>query len=252
MLLETDLIPFGVNMPVGERVIVFAPHPDDETLGMGGSLRILSDLGKKIKVVVLTRGEKAEPDATKQDRHAEMRQKEALKAFKILGLTDYEFLGFPDREIFSNMDAVAKAMKTIVDDFNPDVLYSPSIVEIHPDHRAAAELSLSLCKDNPHIECLFYEITVPVRPSLLVDVTKVFKYKKKAVKCYKSQLRITDYLRLAEALNIYRSFTLGKGVKFAEAFWQVHQVTGREALRNWMTYDVPLPELKDLIDGRIC
>lgn len=243
MLSETDLVPFGVSLPVGERVIVFAPHPDDETLGMGGSLRILSDHGKKIKVVVLTSGEKAEPDVTKQKRHAEMRQKEALKAFKALGLSDYEFLGFPDREIFPNMDAVAKAVKTIVGDFNPDVLYSPSIMEIHPDHRAAAELSLSICNENPHMGCFFYEITVPVRPSLFVDITKVFKYKKKAVKCYKSQLRITDYLRLSEALNIYRSFTLGKGVKFAEAFWQVRQVTGKETLRNWMTYEAPLPEL---------
>jgi len=240
MLSETDLIPFHASLPAGERVIVFAPHPDDETLGMGGSLRILSDHGKKIKVIVLTKGEKAEPDITKQKRHAEMRQKEALKAFKSLGLTDYEFLGFPDREIFSNMDAVAKAMKTIVDDFNPDVLYSPSMLEIHPDHRAVAELSLSICEENPHIRCFFYEITVPLRPSLLVDITKVFKYKKKAVKCYKSQLSITDYLRLAQALNTYRSFTLGKGVKFAEAFWQV---TGKETLNNWMTYEVPLPEL---------
>jgi LmbE family N-acetylglucosaminyl deacetylase len=242
-LSETDLVPFGVSLPVGERVMVLAPHPDDETLGMGGSLRILSDLGKKIKVVVLTRGEKAEPDVTKQKRHAETRQKEALKAFKALGLSDYEFLGFPDREIFSNMDAVAKAMKTIVSDFNPDVLYSPSILEIHPDHRAAAELSFSICRENPHIECFFYEITVPVRPSLFVDITRFFKYKKKALKCYKSQLRITDYLRLSEALNTYRSFTLGKGVQFAEAFWQVRQITEKEALRNWMTYEAPLPEL---------
>jgi len=243
MLSETDLLPFRVSLPVGERVIVFAPHPDDETLGMGGSLKILSDHGKKIKVVVLTKGEKAEPDLTQQKRHAEIRQKEALKAFKALGISDFEFLGFPDREILSHMDAVAEAMKTIVDDFKPDVLYSPSMMEIHPDHRAAAELSLSLCKENPHIGCFFYEITVPVRPSLFVDITKVFKYKKKAVKCYKSQLRITDYLRLAEALNIYRSFTLGKGVKFAEAFWQVRQVRGKETLRNWMTYETPLPEL---------
>jgi LmbE family N-acetylglucosaminyl deacetylase len=241
MLLETDLVPFGVSLPVGERVIVFAPHPDDETLGMGGSLRILSDLGKKIKVVVITRGEKAEPDVTKQKRHAELRQKEALKAFKVLGVTDYEFLGFPDREIFSNMGAVAKAMKKIVGDFSPDALYSPSMLEIHPDHRAVAELSLSICKENSHVGCFFFEITVPLRPSLFVDITNVFKFKKKAVKCYKSQLRITDYLRLAEALNTYRSFTLGKGVKFAESFWQVRQAEEKEALRNWITYELPLP-----------
>lgn len=241
MLSETDLLPFHVSLPVGERVIVFAPHPDDETLGMGGSLRILSEMGKKVKVIVLTKGEKAEADPARRKRHVEIRQREALKAFKILGLTDYEFLGVPDREIFQNMRAVVNEVKNIIDDFGPDALYSTSPIEINPDHRAAAAISFGIRRETPHIRCFFYEITVPVRPSMFVDITRVIKQKRKAVKCYRSQLAITDYLRMAESLNAYRSLTLGKGVKFAEAFWEFTGPVMKETQERWLNYETPLP-----------
>lgn len=239
-LSETDLIPFHVSPPVGERIIVLAPHADDETLGMGGSLRILSTCGKKIKVVVLTRGEKAETDTRKQQKHAEIRQKEAVKAFKILGVSDYDFLEFPDRALIAHKEEAEEAIENIINDFAPDVLYSPSMVEFHPDHRAAAELSLSLCKRNSQVRCIFYEVGVPLRPSFFVDITRVFKHKRRAIKCYKSQIRITDYLRLAKALNAYRSFTLGEGVTFAEAFWEIAENANEDYLKDWMMFKVAL------------
>ena len=240
MLSEIDLLPFSVSMPIGERVVVLAPHPDDETLGMGGSLRLISERGKKIKVVVLTSGEKAEADVPDRQKYAFIRQKEALKAFKVLGVMDYEFLGFPDRELFENMDEAVQAVRKIIDDFRPDAIYSPSIIEINPDHRFAAELSIALSMEFTDIRCFFYEITVPIRPNILVDVTKFFKYKKKAVKCYKSQLKITDYLRLVKALNTYRSFTLGMGVKFAEAFLQIDEIMSKEKMKAWLSYEMPI------------
>jgi len=239
MLLETDLVPYSVSMPVGERVVVLAPHPDDETLGMGGSLRLLAETGKKIKVVVLTGGEKADTDITDTLGYASIRQLETLRAFKVLGVTEYEFLGFPDRELLRNKDRLEEAIRRIIDDFRPDVIYSPSIIELHPDHRAAAELSISINMETSNPRCIFYEITTPIRPNILVDITKVFKYKKNALKCYKSQLKITDYLRLMEGFNAYRSFTLGKGVKFAEAFWQVGSIKSKEDMKMWLSYEIP-------------
>jgi LmbE family N-acetylglucosaminyl deacetylase len=240
MLLETDLVPYSVSMPVGERVVVLAPHPDDETLGMGGSLRLLAETGKKIKVVVLTGGEKADTDITDTLGYASIRQLETLRAFKVLGVTEYEFLGFPDRELLRNKDRLEEAIRRIIDDFRPDVIYSPSIIELNPDHRAAAELSISINMETSNPRCIFYEITTPIRPNILVDITKVFKYKKNALKCYKSQLKITDYLRLMEGFNAYRSLTLGKGVKFAEAFWQVGSIKSKEDMKMWLSYEIPI------------
>ncbi|HAM51113.1 MAG TPA: hypothetical protein DCP92_10645, partial [Nitrospiraceae bacterium] len=67
-----------------------------------------------------------------------------------------------------------------------------------------------------------------------------YKYKEKAVKCYKSQLKITDYLGLVRALNTYRSITLGKGVKYAEAFWEVAGEATKEEIKLWLGYEAAL------------
>jgi len=282
MLLETDLVPYSVSMPVGERVLVLAPHPDDETLGMGGTLRLLTESKKHVKVVFLTSGDKADPSNklsqiihnenppippsfkslhppfTKGGRggiiggeggvlneshiteYALLREKEAVKALRILGVSDYEFLRFPDRELLRKKDRLEEAVRRIVDDFGPDVIYSPSIIELNPDHRAAAELSISINTRTSSPGCIFYEITTPIRPNILVDITKVFKYKKNALKCHRSQLKITDYLRLMEGFNAYRSLTLGRGIKFAEAFWQVGSIKSKEDMKMWLGYEMPI------------
>jgi LmbE family N-acetylglucosaminyl deacetylase len=235
MLLETELVPYSLSMPPGERVVVLAPHPDDETLGMGGSLRILTESGKKVKVVILTAGEKADPKVTEKQEYSSTRKKEALKAFKMLGVTDYDFLGFPDRELLVNIDKVQSAVHAIVAAFHPDVIYSPSLIELNPDHRIAAQISSAL-SSAMDCRCIFYEVATPLRPNILVDISKLFKFKRKAVKCYKSQLKITDYLRIIEALNSYRSLTLGRTVLFAEAFWEVGTGESDEELGKWLSY----------------
>ncbi len=239
MLLETDLVPFSLSMPPGERVIVLAPHPDDETFGMGGTLRLLSSMGKKVKVVVLTGGEKADGKTTDSREYSSVRKREALKAFKVLGVKDYEFLGFPDREISSNIKEVMEALNAMISEFDPDVIYSPSIIELNPDHRATAEISMHFARKVEGLRCIFYEITTPMRPNILIDVTRTFKYKKRAMKCYKSQLKLTDYIGLMQAIGVYRTFTLGKGVRFAEAFWEMRDADEQRDLRKWLSYETP-------------
>ena len=90
------------------------------------------------------------------------------------------------------------------------------------------------------MRCIFYEITTPVRPNILVDISRTFKWKKKAMKCYSSQTKILDYLGLMEAMSRYRTFTLGKGVKFAEAFWELGNASEAQDVRMWLSYEMPL------------
>jgi len=239
MLLETDLVPYSLSYPVGERLIVLAPHPDDETFGMGGSLRLLTEFGKKVKVVILTEGEKADPKVSNRREYSSARKKEALKAFKILGVTDYAFLGFPDRELISNMDKAEEIIFTIVSEFAPDVIYSPSVVELNPDHRVAADIAIRISQRIRGLKCIFYEITTPIRPNILIDITKTFKLKKKAMKCYRSQLKLTDYLALIQAIGKYRTFTLGQSVRFAEAFWRIDDTASKNEMRMWLSYETP-------------
>ena len=56
MLTEEKLIPYHASDLTGKRVLVFAPHPDDETIGCGGSLALHAKAGDPVKVVILTDG----------------------------------------------------------------------------------------------------------------------------------------------------------------------------------------------------
>ncbi|NPV87992.1 PIG-L family deacetylase [Coprothermobacteraceae bacterium] len=95
---------------LGQKILVFAPHPDDETLGAGGLIYDAIKRGKQVKVVVMTNGDCFATGAEVEFKrlrlaspayvkYGSMRQEEALRAVNVLGLNrrDMVFLGFPDR-----------------------------------------------------------------------------------------------------------------------------------------------------------
>src|SRR4030043_2087966 len=209
MLQESDIIPYHLSHPPGERAIVLAPHPDDETLGCGGTIRLLLKSKRPVKVIFLTSGEKADPSNklsqivhdeaymsqrnTKfnennlpefsfsnppsppfskggkgrfsSDSHiteyALLREKEAVRALKVLGVSDYEFLRFPDRELNLYYKSALDRLLEIIGTYMPDTIYSPSMIELNPDHRATAALSMEIQRINKG-KIVFYEITIPL------------------------------------------------------------------------------------------
>jgi LmbE family N-acetylglucosaminyl deacetylase len=252
ILLETDLVPYHAAPPPGERVMVLAPHPDDETLGCGGTINLLSQSGKDVKVVFLTSGDKADPlHEASQRKHGEehitdyslLREAEAEKALRILGISDYLFLRFPDRGLYGNYHRVLERIVKIMEAFSPDSVYSPSMVEVNPDHRTTAFIALELLRrqapahgqDIPSFSIVFYEVTTPLRPNIIVDISSIFGKKKEAVKRYQSQLGLIDYLRHITALNTLRSLTV-KGPRYAEAFWCVKTPLTDEEISKWLSY----------------
>jgi LmbE family N-acetylglucosaminyl deacetylase len=255
MLLESDIIPYHVSPPPGERVLVLAPHPDDESLGCGGIIRLLLEAKKDVRVVFLTSGDKAElcrqtvcassGHITQSSGYALMREKEAEKALRILGVSDYLFLRFPDRGLYDVYHEVLQRVSDAADEFKPDTLYSPSVVELHPDHRAAADIALEIQRTMKStfvpngrplpVSIVFYEIALPLRPNLLVDVTSVYRRKIRAVKKYKSQLKIRDYLGCITALNTFRALTV-EGPRYIEALWLVDTPLSEEERERWLGY----------------
>ncbi len=272
MLQESDIIPYHLSHPPGERAIVLAPHPDDETLGCGGTIRLLLKSKRAVKVIFLTSGDKADPSHPASDiKHREeygtdyslMREKEAVRALKVLGVSDYEFLRFPDRELEIYYKDALESLLEIVRTYMPDTIYSPSMIELNPDHRTTAALSLeiqrivmntdinTLIHDVPPplpppqggrvrvgvmpISLVFYEVTTPLRPNMLIDITAAYTRKKRAIKKYKSQLKIRDYLKHIIALNTFRSLTVD-GLSHVEAFWCVDKPLSGEDIAKWLSY----------------
>lgn len=249
MLPETEIIPYHLSSPPGERVLVLAPHPDDETFGCGGAVSLLLDAGKEVKVVFLTSGDRADPadprsQASRGQRkhitdYSLMREEEAVCALRILGVTDYRFLRFPDRGLEEAYHEVLGRILGIVDAFGPDTLYCPSMIELNPDHRTAASLSMDVQKDrskkNLDLRIAFYEVTTPLRPNVLVDVTAAYRRKKKAMECYGSQLKLVDYAGHVAAMNTIRRLTV-KGPQQVEAFWLVERPFGTDDVARWLSY----------------
>lgn len=266
MLQESDIIPYHCSNPVGEKILVLAPHPDDETLGCGGTIRLLLKAKKQVKVVFLTSGDKADPTHPLSKKiHREnspvpplpkgneggslnespitgyslMREKEAVKALRVLRVSDFEFLRFPDRELHACYRQMVDRILPIIHSYVPDTIYSPSPVELNPDHRTTAKLSLeiqrSMAQSGVPANLLLYEVTTPVRPNLLIDISSVYRSKKRAIRKYKSQLKLRNYLKLITALNTFRTLTM-EGTEHAEAFWLHTTPPDSEHMDSWMGY----------------
>jgi LmbE family N-acetylglucosaminyl deacetylase len=248
-VLESDIIPYHLSSPPGERIVVLAPHPDDETLGCGGTIRLLRKSGKKVKVIFLTSGDQADPsNPASKIHHGEehitdysiLREREAIKALKILGVSDYEFLRFPDRKLGLHFESVLGRLLDIVKQYAADIIYSPSMIELNPDHRTTAALAMEIQKQTAGegaapLALLFYEVSTPLRPNILIDISSTNQRKKKAVKKYNSQLRITDYVKYVTALNKFRTLTV-RGAGAVEAFWLVESTLRTEDITGWLAY----------------
>ncbi len=219
---ENQLIPYTPTSLNGHKVLVLAPHPDDETLGCGGALLQHTRAGDAVKVLVMTNGACGDVSGqmAPQDYIA-ARQAEFVRACKCLGITAYELWDYEDRGLLQAPDAVER-LRQVITDWAPAMVYAPSPLEYHPDHRAAAILLWeSLQKGRHDFDVLFYEINQPLAPNTLVDITGVMPAKLEAARCYVTQLREQPYDEITQALNRFRSITLGPAVTYAEGFLRV-------------------------------
>ncbi|MDQ1333054.1 MAG: family deacetylase, partial [Thermodesulfobacteriota bacterium] len=243
---EETLIPYHATDLSGRRVLVLAPHPDDETIGCGGSLAIHARAGDPVKVVFLTNG--AAGDSSGEvpvDQYVNVRQQEARNACACLGVTDLEFWPCDDRSLAGFRGALRRLID-LLEVFRPDIVYAPSPLEFHPDHRAACVLLCDALHSYPPVlDVAFYEIGQPVRVNVLVDVTQVADLKGRAMDAYESQLRERPYKDIALALDRYRSLTLGKDVMYAEGF----SVWKSDIIRKIGPFSIPFQQMERLLPG---
>lgn len=242
MLIEAETIPYDASRLLGERLLILAPHPDDEVIGCGGLVAQHLRDGRAVRVVVATDGAEAEPSAPDRDAYRRQREDESRRALALLGETDLHFLRFADRGLG---DAVADRIREHLIEFKPDLICVPSPIEIHPDHLALSRAFCDLVQRDPSLfadlaiaRVAFYEVSQPLRPNTLVDITDVAEQKYRAVAAHASQIAIRDYAAYARGLNAYRALTLPAEAKFAEGYW----VTTLAALRT-----TPFSALRDQV-----
>lgn len=128
------------SLPNG-TVLVFAPHPDDETLGCGATIARFTAKGQRVRIVCATDGSKASiSKVISPERLAAIRREELLKAAAKLGVKSYEViaLNHPDGEADKHEDKMARAFAEQIKIAEPGLVLLPSLLEWSGDHRAVA------------------------------------------------------------------------------------------------------------------
>ncbi len=220
---ERQIFPYTATDIEGQRVLVVAPHPDDETFGCGGSLIRHCRAGDPVKCLILTRGERGDVDNHYETlEYTTLRQQEARRASEVLGLTDIEFRTFTDRQLDEQHQALYNLLRETLIHYRPEVIYAPSPNEVNPDHRVAISvLERALVSLALRVTLRLYEVTPAGPVNMLVDITGCVEQKEKAIRFYDTQLSRSPYLETIQSLNQYRSLTLGPQVSAAEAFFQI-------------------------------
>jgi N-acetylglucosamine malate deacetylase 1 len=218
------------------RVLVVAPHPDDEVLGVGGTIAKLAAQGDEVWVVVLTR---ASPPLFTEEQLTIGRQ-EARAAHQVLGVRETRFLPFPA----VGLDTVPQwqvnaALDEVFRELLPDVVFLPFGGDLHLDHRLAHTSGLvcarPLSGEAPRrVYC--YEtlsetnwsgpcISPGFSPNVFVDIGAHLEAKIEAMQCYASQLKsgpTERSLGAIRALALLRGATVG--CIAAEAFVLIRDI----------------------------
>jgi len=215
--MESELIPMTASpLPTARRILVLAPHADDEVFGCGGTLYRLAQAGAAITVIVVSDGALGGGGADRAlvaEREAESRAAAAA-----LGYPAPTFWRFPDRGLRYGEALVKQALEAIRS-ADADFVFAPALSELHPDHQALAlAAGEAVRRLGGERRIAFYEVSAPLLPNTLIDITTAEDAKRAAMRCFRSQLAQQPYDEHIAALNRYRSYTLGNGVHAAEAF----------------------------------
>jgi LmbE family N-acetylglucosaminyl deacetylase len=216
MISEGHILPFAAGWLPSGSWLVFAPHADDETFGMGGSLLRANWLGVSTRLVIMTDGAQGGSQADL----VQVREDEARRAAQLLGCSAVDFMKEPDRGLAPSA-SLARKLADLIEAAAPGLVFFPGLFEPHPDHRATALLvwdALKLIAPERRPVPVSYEITVQSPVNVLVDITDWMVQKQKVITLYHSQLQENRYLELSAALNKLRTFTLGATVEHAEGF----------------------------------
>jgi len=215
---EPELCPYAPQLTLeARRLLVLAPHPDDEVLGCGGLVAAMLAVGARVHMVIASDGGLGGDAAA--------RERESNAAAQVLAgsgaVPELQFWRLPDRHLAALPDLAAR-LQTLIRQLDPDCVLMPSMFEIHPDHRALFLAGIqSIPAAGDQTQLLLYEVGQPLMPDVLIDITQQLERKRRALLCFGSQLRQQAYDDQLLGLNRYRAYTLGPQVTHAEAYMRV-------------------------------
>lgn len=217
-----------------KKILIFVAHQDDESIAMGGTIRLLQK-NNKVFVVSFTDGILSRNDSKNFNykKNYEVRKKEANHASKILNFKWYKEFIFPDNSLDSipRLELIKEIEKIIIE-LKPSYIFTHSFSDLNIDHRIINQCVSTACRPgifNLIKGLFFFEIITSTHfrfdksseyfsPSIYVNIEKQLNYKIKACKAYKSETINDRVLHINKiiSLNSFRGSQIN--CKYAESF----------------------------------
>lgn len=221
------------------NILAIGAHPDDIEILCAGTLALYAQQGHSVSMAVFTSGDMGDKTIP-PEKLAVIRRSEAEASAAIIGAR-LLWPGIMDEHVFPN-EAQRRVMIDLLRRADPDVIFTHSPTDYHPDHRYVSQLVFDsyFQKGLPYIPnqsepaCRFAEAQlyymdniagIGFLPAEYVDITSVMETKRSMLRCHHSQLRAVselagrDILQLTETQSSFRG--LGGGCEFAEGFCRV-------------------------------
>ncbi len=220
-----------------DNILVVAVHPDDETLGCGGTILRHAAEGSRVSWLICTEARESEGWA----REFVLRREKEIAAVAAGYKFDRTFrLGFPTTTLDSvPMRELAVKIKRVIDQVRPQVVYAPFFGDVHTDHQRISRAVWACVKSfrAPSVRrVLMYEAlseteqALPVEgevfaPNVFVDVSKHLERKLKIMKMYASELKAFPFPRSEKAIRALAALRgASSGLKAAEAFMLMKEI----------------------------
>ena len=209
------------------RILVVAVHPDDETLGCGGTLLKHKAKGDKIHWLICT-------SLNKNHSYYQNRNKEISKVSKIYNFNSVDNLPFEPTKIDKHsMSEIIEKISKVINKVRPNIIYLPFQEDVHTDHKKIFEASYSCTKSfrYPFIKKIYMMETLSETefapsiekkwfiPNTYVDISKYISKKIQIMKIYKGEFNKHPFPRSEKSIKALATFRGStSGCKFAESF----------------------------------
>jgi len=222
---------------MNKKVLIVVAHPDDEILGVGGTAIKHIKNGDDVFALILSGGMMSRVGVKKEEMkklHAD-----ALRAGEIIGFKEIFFEHFPDNSFDTvSLLKIIQEVEKYVAKIKPNIVYTHHENDLNIDHRLTFEAVLTACRpcnENCPSKIFAFETLSSTewqsknnkqfKPNFYVNIEGGIKQKIKALRQYKTEMRVFPHSRSEEGVMILAQYRgLEAGLKFAEAFCLVRKI----------------------------